>query len=205
MTLPCLPSGFQDMIHFAEICPHHKARDRCSRARRAGRWHRSPDSLARLHLNISGDAATWHKHPQTWLKIIWVPQTIGVPPHHPFIDCFSIINQAFGGTPIFRNLHMFRNFPKPWHKTSDSNQRWPRQLRAKRLPSLGINYVGPQRPQKAKSNQKYLTHYETSRCWRLKLERRSRHSWLRRPRWVFLVEVPHNLGKDAPIQCKKQG
>ena len=60
MTLPSLPSDVQDMIHFAEICPNREARDRCSRARRAGKWHRSPDSLARLHLNISGDAATWH-------------------------------------------------------------------------------------------------------------------------------------------------
>ena len=161
MTLPCLPSDFQDMIHFAEICPNRKARDRCSRARRAGRWHRSPDSLARLHLNISGDAATWHKHPQTWLKIIRVPQTIGVPPNHPFIDCFSInYKPSIWGYPHFPKPPYVQELPKTLAngKTSDSNQRWPRQLRTKRLPSLGINYVGPQcsTPRKQRATRNIL-------------------------------------------------
>ena len=31
---------------------------------------------------------------------------MGVPPNHPFVDGFSIINNPFGGTPIYGNPHV---------------------------------------------------------------------------------------------------
>ena len=38
---------------------------------------------------------------------IWVFPKIMVPPNHPILIGCSIINHPFGGTPIFRNIHIF--------------------------------------------------------------------------------------------------
>ena len=40
---------------------------------------------------------------------IWVFPRIGVPPDHPILIGFSIINHPFWGTPIFGNTHMSFN------------------------------------------------------------------------------------------------
>ena len=41
---------------------------------------------------------------------IWVFPKIGIPPNHPFLIGFSIINHPFWGTPIFGNTHMVSCF-----------------------------------------------------------------------------------------------
>ena len=38
---------------------------------------------------------------------IWVFPKIGVPPNHPILIGFSIINHPFWGTPIFGNTQFF--------------------------------------------------------------------------------------------------
>ena len=41
-----------------------------------------------------------------WYTHIWWFPKIGVPPNHPYIDGFSLINHHFWGTPIYGNLHI---------------------------------------------------------------------------------------------------
>ena len=43
---------------------------------------------------------------QLVIGIIWVFPKIMVPPNHPFLIGYSIINHPFWGTPIFGNTHM---------------------------------------------------------------------------------------------------
>ena len=38
---------------------------------------------------------------------MWVFPKIGVPPNHPFLIGFSIINHPFWGTPIFGNTYVY--------------------------------------------------------------------------------------------------
>ena len=38
---------------------------------------------------------------------MWVFPKIGVPPNHPFLIGFSIINHPFWGTPIFENTYVY--------------------------------------------------------------------------------------------------
>ena len=39
-------------------------------------------------------------------QFLWMFPKIGVPPNHPFLIEFSIINHPFWGTPVFGNTHM---------------------------------------------------------------------------------------------------
>ena len=43
---------------------------------------------------------------QFWAGSIWMFPKIVVPPNHPFLIGFSIINHPLWGTPIFGNIHM---------------------------------------------------------------------------------------------------
>ena len=60
---------------------------------------------------------------QVW--VIWVFPKIVVPPNHPILIGFSIINHPFWGTPIFGNTHMFLGFISANHRKhvpEESNQ-----------------------------------------------------------------------------------
>ena len=52
--------------------------------------------------------------PQKWLRI-WMFPKIVVPPNHPFLIGFSIINHPFGGTTIFGNTHIVIGKVKIFH------------------------------------------------------------------------------------------
>ena len=45
-------------------------------------------------------------------KMIWVFPQIMVPPNHPILIGFSIINHPFWDTPIFGNTHIYNEFFK---------------------------------------------------------------------------------------------
>ena len=51
-------------------------------------------------------------------NIIWMFPKIVVPPNHPILIGFSIINHPFWGTPIFGNTHL--NEKPPWLGSSHS-------------------------------------------------------------------------------------
>ena len=57
---------------------------------------------------------------------------IGVPPNHPFLIGFSILNHPFWGTPIFGNTHLARKLcpngtQKSWNNCSNGFP-WKRRL-----------------------------------------------------------------------------
>ena len=67
---------------------------------------------------------------------IWMFPKGGVPPNHPFLIGFSIINHSFWGTTIFGNIHIIhsiRNSARICKKKATSNfpfpswWRWPAQ------------------------------------------------------------------------------
>jgi len=72
---------------------------------------------------------------------IWVFPKIGVPPNHPFLIGFSILNHPFLGTPIFGNTHMYMYLepvcPVFW------GFKLPKQTKhqAKQLGHLGSRYT----------------------------------------------------------------
>ena len=67
------------------------------------------------------------------MMMIWVFPKIGVPPNHPILIGFSLINPPFWGTPIFGNTHIVKgkinkntNPSKIVHGTE--SQFWPRSV-----------------------------------------------------------------------------
>ena len=62
---------------------------------------------------LVGQCVLKHAWTNDWFsnfKVTWGFPKMGALPNHPFIDWFSHINHPFGGTPIYRILHMLPCF-----------------------------------------------------------------------------------------------
>ena len=74
----------------------------------------------------SFDSVLWSQGERNPWKLVWWFPEIGLPPNHPLLMGFSIINQLFWGSPIYGNPHMgthnYGNLGWRWWKgTSTSN------------------------------------------------------------------------------------
>ena len=89
----------------------HKLRDRAIRYSTVGSCWRFLGTLT-PETNVQ----TIYPINTHYTRCIWVFPKIMVPPNHPILIGFSMINHPFGGTPIFGNTHMGWLLRVPNHK-----------------------------------------------------------------------------------------
>ena len=72
-------------------------------------WLNHVNSVYTVHLQIT------KKHLKSrYASNIWMFPKIVVPPNHPFLIGFSIVNHPFWGTPIFGNTHIQHDKAPIW-------------------------------------------------------------------------------------------